>query len=89
MTRSEVLPVVEIVSPGSRRADRVMKLSEYQDAGIPAYWIIDPAAEDDGRFVAYKLVGGAYKEVARGSGVVAVEHPVPLSVDVGALLSLD
>ncbi|MFF3222203.1 Uma2 family endonuclease [Nocardia suismassiliense] len=33
--------VVEIVSPGSRRTDYVMKRSEYADAGIPHYWIID------------------------------------------------
>ncbi|SDT62590.1 Uma2 family endonuclease [Jiangella sp. DSM 45060] len=81
--------VVEVVSPGSRRTDRVAKLSEYQDVGIPAYWIIDPAAVDDSRFVAYELVGGAYKEVARGSGVVSLERPFPVSIDVDELLTLD
>lgn len=38
---SEVLVVVEIVSPGSRRMDRVVKRAEYADAGIPHYWIVD------------------------------------------------
>lgn len=38
---SEVLVVVEIVSPGSRRTDHVAKRSEYADAGIPHYWIVD------------------------------------------------
>lgn len=80
---------MEVISPGSRRTDRVAKMSEYQDVGIPAYWIIDPGAVDDGRFVAYELVGGAYKEVARGSGVVTLERPFPLSVDVDALLTVD
>lgn len=32
---------VEILSDGSRRTDRVMKFSEYAEAGIPAYWIVD------------------------------------------------
>jgi Uma2 family endonuclease len=81
--------VVEVISPGSRRTDRVAKLSEYQDVGIPAYWIIDPAADDDGRFVAYELVGGAYKEVARGSGVITLERPFPVSIDVDELLTFD
>jgi Uma2 family endonuclease len=38
---SEVILVVEIVSPGSVRMDNVIKRSEYADAGIAHYWIID------------------------------------------------
>lgn len=38
---SEVRLVVEIVSPGSRRMDNVVKHGEYADAGIPHYWIVD------------------------------------------------
>lgn len=38
---SETLVVIEIVSPGSRRTDNVVKRSEYADAGIPHYWIVD------------------------------------------------
>jgi len=38
---SEVRLVVEIVSPGSKRMDNVIKRGEYADAGIPHYWIID------------------------------------------------
>jgi Uma2 family endonuclease len=85
----DVRLVVEVVSPGSRRNDRVSKVADYQDAGIPAYWIIDPATKSDGRFVAYELVGGAYKEVARGSGVITLERPFPVTIDVDALLTLD
>lgn len=33
--------VVEVVSPGSKRMDHVIKRGEYADAGIPYYWIID------------------------------------------------
>lgn len=86
---SEAKLVVEIISPGSRRTDRITKKSEYEEAGVPAYWIIDPAAVDDSRFVAYELVGGAYKEVARGAGVISLERPYPLTIDVGVLLTLD
>jgi Uma2 family endonuclease len=38
---SEVLIAVEIVSPGSKRTDYVIKRGEYADAGIPHYWILD------------------------------------------------
>jgi Uma2 family endonuclease len=38
---SEVVVVIEIVSPGSKRLDRVIKRGEYADAGIPHYWIVD------------------------------------------------
>jgi Uma2 family endonuclease len=37
----DVLLVVEIVSPGSVRTDRVTKRNEYADADIPHYWIVD------------------------------------------------
>lgn len=34
--------VVEIVSPESEVRDREVKLAEYERAGIPEYWLIDP-----------------------------------------------
>jgi Uma2 family endonuclease len=34
--------VVEIISPESERKDREEKFSEYQQAGIKEYWLIDP-----------------------------------------------
>jgi Uma2 family endonuclease len=34
--------VVEIVSPGSRRIDRVTKPARYGDLGVPEYWAVDP-----------------------------------------------
>ncbi|HEY6460829.1 MAG TPA: Uma2 family endonuclease [Polyangiaceae bacterium] len=36
--------VVEIVSPSSRRYDRVTKLRWYASLGVPEYWILDPQA---------------------------------------------
>ena len=42
-----LLLVVEILSPGTARADRTIKRRRYQRAGIPEYWIVDL----DGRVV--------------------------------------
>lgn len=35
---------VEVVSPGSRRADRFRKRRVYQEQRVPLYWAIDPDA---------------------------------------------
>jgi Uma2 family endonuclease len=43
--------VVEIVSPSSRRYDRVKKLNWYAQLGIPEYWIIDAEAKTLERLV--------------------------------------
>jgi Uma2 family endonuclease len=58
----EVLLIVEIISRGSRRTDRVTKMNEYAEAGIGEYWILDGdpltlsayALQADG---AYRLTG--------------------------------
>jgi Uma2 family endonuclease len=42
-----LLLVVEILSPGTARADRTVKRRRYQRAGVPEYWIVDL----DGRVV--------------------------------------
>lgn len=49
--------VVEILSPGTERRDRLAKLDLYARYGVKEYWIVDPASElfefllnDDGRF---------------------------------------
>lgn len=39
------LLIVEVLSPGSRRHDRVTKRTNYQRGGVPEYWIIDQDAE--------------------------------------------
>jgi Uma2 family endonuclease len=34
--------VVEVVSPGSQRQDRIEKYREYEKGGVKEYWILDP-----------------------------------------------
>ncbi|WP_235849716.1 Uma2 family endonuclease [Mycolicibacterium doricum] len=65
---ADVVLVVEVVSPGSRGTDHVMKLYEYAKAGIENYWIVDPDAPADDRFLAYRLDGGIYRRVTALDG---------------------
>jgi len=40
------LLLAEVVSPGSRRTDYVIKASEYAAAGVGQYWIVDAEARE-------------------------------------------
>jgi Uma2 family endonuclease len=56
------LLVVEVVSPGElqQHRDYVAKRSQYQDRGIPEYWLIDPPQQ---QITILELQHGAYVEV--------------------------
>lgn len=77
---SDVVLVVEVVSPGSHRTDWVMKAYEYEKAGIEHYWIVDLDADPDERFVAHVLRESTYQRVGAlvGDRVHADE---PLALD--------
>ncbi len=42
--------VIEIVSPGSQRTDRIEKFQEYEKGGVPEYWILDPQFQESAFF---------------------------------------
>lgn len=58
------LLVVEIVSPGetNRSRDYIDKLRQYEERGIPEYWIIDP---QDSIVIIFKLEVDHYVELGR------------------------
>lgn len=58
-----LLMAVEIVSPGRKNRDRDYKekRQEYQNRGIPEYWIIDP---EEAKLTRLLLVEGEYEEEA-------------------------
>lgn len=58
---------IEVVSPDSLVRDWREKYLEYQSAGLREYWVIDPANQ---RVEAYRLVDGAYQEIAPDHGYI-------------------
>ena len=83
---TDVVLVVEIVSPGSRGTDQVMKLHEYAKAGIENYWIVDPDAATNDRFLVYRLDGEIYRRVTALEGdKVHVNEPTEMEFTLDAL----
>ncbi|HYH33033.1 MAG TPA: Uma2 family endonuclease [Pseudonocardia sp.] len=78
---ADVLLAVEILSTGTRRVDRILKFSEYAEAGIPQYWIVD--VDEPASVLAYVLVNGTYELSGEHTGSVALDvagHPVVIDL---------
>ncbi len=80
----DVLVIIEIISPGSRRMDTVVKRAEYADASIPHYWIIDLdrpisllACHHAGHF--------GYQDSGEVTERYDTADPLPLSIDLTSL----
>jgi Uma2 family endonuclease len=82
---SDVMLAVEIISPGSIRMDTKTKLLEYDEAGIPNYWVVDPRPPIVTATV-YRLYEHGYEESQRAEHTFEVDDPCPLRIDLDALL---
>lgn len=80
----DVLAVVEVLSPGTRRIDRVAKLAEYAEIGIPHYLLVDPTPPVS--LTEFALVQGAYRLIAEHRRQTTIDLGVPVSLDLDALL---
>ena len=67
--------VVEVLSPSSRRMDRIIKMLKYRMAGVREYWIIDP----DTRTVSVFLFNTA-DETKEQALVYSFEDRIPCSL---------
>ena len=76
--------VVEAVSPDNPERDLVFKRDDYAEAGVPEYWIVDPATET---VTVLKLEGAGYIEHGVfGRPARADSTALPgFGVDVGAV----
>lgn len=63
--------VVEVVSPDSRRRDRIDKVADYEAAGVREYWLIDPRL----RQVELRRLGedGRYRLIQPEDGIFTSE----------------
>lgn len=81
---ADVRMVLEVLSPGSVRTDRVTKFSEYAETGIPYYWLVDLAAPVS--LSTYTLIGGGYESAGEYTGRAQVPiDATDISIDLDAL----
>lgn len=65
--------VIEVISPGTGHVDRGDKYYEYQNAGVPEYWIIDPESK---RVDVYHLDAEKHYQPIQGNGkIISQELP--------------
>jgi len=78
----DLLSAVEVVSPSSRRMDRMVKPSILAEFGVPAHWRVELDGPDAPLVVVCALGGGAYQEVVtiRAGESVTVDVPFPVEV---------
>jgi Uma2 family endonuclease len=82
---TEVRLVLEVTVDGTARTDRVTKFSEYAEAGIPQYWIVDLTGPPV--IAVFTLDSGWYRYDGEHSGaprLTAVGNEV--TVDLGGLV---
>ena len=84
------LLVIEIVSPGELQRDRdyIAKRSQYQDLGIPEYWIVDPQEKS---VLVLKLNEATYTEINTFKGNDSIQSPQfeQLNVAVGQIFATE
>lgn len=78
---TQVLLAVEVVSPSSRRMDRMVKPSILAEAGVPAYWRVELDGPGAPLVVRYALDDGVYREVATVRSGESVTVDVPFAVE--------
>mgnify|MGYP000197401970 CR=1 FL=1 len=84
LSPSDVLLAVEVMSPSSVANDRVAKPAQYAAAGIAYFWRIE---QEPPVLIQHVLVDGVYREVGRSGGLVQVDEPWTVQIDVDALVA--
>lgn len=80
----DVRLVIEVLSEGTVRTDRVTKFSEYAEVGIEHYWIVD--LDSPTSMITYRLVDGDYENFGEHTGKVTLEFEgTSLDLDLDAL----
>lgn len=82
--------VIEVVSPGALQHDRdyIAKRNQYEDIGIPEYWIVNPQEKS---ILVLEWIEGEYSKetIFRGSDRLASSSFDDLSLTVSQVFTLD
>ncbi|MDB9515411.1 Uma2 family endonuclease [Roseofilum reptotaenium CS-1145] len=88
LSMSPPLLVVEVVSPGDiqRERDYIAKRSQYQDCGIPEYWIVDPQTQT---ILILELTNKTYRELGtfKNNDVLPSPNFPELNLTVNSILN--
>ncbi|WP_028934403.1 Uma2 family endonuclease [Pseudonocardia spinosispora] len=82
---ADTLLVVEVISPSSKRTDRVDKRGEYAEAGIPYYWILD-LTEPVSLLVCHQTGEFRYADSGEFTGKVSLVDPFPFELNLANLV---
>ncbi len=75
--------MVEVVSPGTRRRDRLEKPADYAAAGVPYYWRIE---QDPVHVYAYELgLDGTYQLAADSDEELVLAKPFEIRLPIAAI----
>ncbi|MFJ8471935.1 Uma2 family endonuclease [Kitasatospora sp. NPDC094011] len=85
-----VVLAVEVVSPGSKAADRFRKPGQYAEKGIPSYWRVERGI--DNLPIVHEFhrdeEKGVYLPVEQHEGVLRTSVPYPVEIDLAAVVEL-
>jgi Uma2 family endonuclease len=77
----DALLAVEVISPDSTIRDRHEKVRLYANAGVPAYWVIDPLRERV-TFTEFLLSPkGGYEPSVETDGLLTIDRPWKVTLD--------
>jgi len=76
---ADVVIAVEVVSPGTKRRDRLEKPAEYASAGVTHFWRIE---QDPVHVFAYDLVDGRYELVADSDTELVLSAPFEIRLPI-------
>src|SRR5690349_14234434 len=76
---TQVAIAVEVVSPGTKRRDRLEKPAEYAAAGVPHFWRIE---QDPVHVFAYDLIDGRYELVADSAEELVLSAPFEIKLPI-------
>lgn len=77
---SDVVLVVEVLSPSSKATDRRRKGERYAEMGIPSYWIIDPLGERV-TLTELRLGPDGYSQRMQTAELVTLDEPWKITLD--------